>query len=140
MHRKRTGDSYTLLLTAGELRRIGIRFLHQTDFPEQCQGFFLGLHFGQTEQVYRCICDILQDGHVLEEVETLEHHAYLLPHLMERITLGCNQFAIDVYLTRGGRFEHVQRPQERTLTCSGRTDQTDDLALVHLKTDVAENF
>ena len=115
VHGKRTGDGYALFLSAGEGGRIDIGFLRHAYFLEQLHRFLLGLRLGQFQQLHRGVGDVLQHGHVLEEVEGLEDHAHLTAQAVQRIAGRGDVLAVDDDLARGGRFEHVDGPEKRTL-------------------------
>ena len=80
VHRQRAGDGDTLLLAAGKLRRE-LRVLGgQADAVEQLHRALASLGRRDALHPDRCLDDVLQRGHVREQVELLEHHADPLPH------------------------------------------------------------
>ena len=69
------GNGGALLLAAGEKCRILILLLVKTDAVEQRLGLLDGVGLADLENVDGRLDDILQDRHVLPQVEALEHHS-----------------------------------------------------------------
>jgi hypothetical protein len=67
------------LLAAGESRRVLVDLVRQTDLVQHRYRLF---HSGGTRELAYAHRgqDVLQHGHVREEVELLEHHAHLCAH------------------------------------------------------------
>ena len=74
---KRTGDRDPLLLAAGELVGVGVDLGRQPDAFEQGLGPSQDLRLRLLFHEHRCGGDVLERGHVGEQVETLEDHADL---------------------------------------------------------------
>ena len=71
----RASGNGALLLAAGEKCRILILLLVKTDAVEQRLGLLDGVGLADLENVDGRLDDILQDRHVLPQVEALEHHS-----------------------------------------------------------------
>src|SRR5207302_3200545 len=93
--------------------------------------------------------DVLQRGHVREEVEALEDHADLGPlaadlmltKLVELVTTlpVADQLAVDPQTPGVDVLQMVDAAQEGALTRSGGTDEAHHLARRHLQVDAAEH-
>src|SRR5664279_3237763 len=105
MHRQSTRDRNTLLLATGELRRVMIRPLAQTNLLQEIERFRAHLFFRATSDTDGCLHDVLDRRLVLKEVELLKDHSDLLAlacnlhrmHLMKNTVLlpVAHQLAID---------------------------------------------
>ena len=82
---------------------------------------------------------ILQNGHILEEVEILEHHSHLLAQLVHRVALAKDILAIHYDTTACGGIQQVQHMQEGALSRTGGTYDADNLAGVYLAVDILEH-
>ena len=112
MHRKRPRDRNSLLLAAGQLLRIGIRSVAQTNLIEQLKGLLLCLLLCLALQLDRAERQVLEDRHVREEVEVLEHHTHLLAVLVDVDVLSHDVRAFKINVARGRRLKQVERPEE----------------------------
>ncbi len=74
-HGQRTGDGDALLLAARELVGIGAAAIGQPDAGEQLAGTLGGLRLGHFAHEHGRFDDVLQRGHVAEQIEALKHHA-----------------------------------------------------------------
>ena len=138
MHRQGTGNGHTLFLAATERRGIDRRLLSHTHLAQQLDGFGLGLLTRLAEQLDGCQGDVLQDGQMVEEVETLEHHPHTLAQTVDRITLAQDILTIEENFAACRRVEQVQGTQEGTLTCARRTDDADHLAFLDVAVHVLQ--
>ena len=75
VNRERPGDRNTLLLPAGQLPRPGVQRVGKAHPLQQRLGLRLGRRPRPAEREQRAAHDVLQGGHVREQVELLEHHA-----------------------------------------------------------------
>ena len=76
-----------LLLTAGELRGVGICFILQTYPLEQRHGILLCLSLGLELQTNRGKGHVVENAQVVEQIEVLEYHAHFPAHFVD-IGLG----------------------------------------------------
>lgn len=59
--------------------------------------------------------DVLQHRLVLEEIKRLEHHAHLLPQVVDGVAPGKYVLAVDDDTAASGRVEQVEGPEEGAL-------------------------
>src|SRR5690606_10377866 len=74
-HRQRSRNCNALLLPAGEVRRISMALICQANLQQQFLCPKACFRFGKTQDMYRGLDNIFEDGLVRPEVEALEHHA-----------------------------------------------------------------
>ena len=74
LHRQGTRDGDTLLLPAGELRRIIPGPIGEADHLQQFEGLLLDLRLGHPFHLHRRFHHVFQRRHMREEVEPLEDH------------------------------------------------------------------
>ncbi len=113
-HAEGTGDRYPLLLAAGKLVGIGSGFLQKADFVEEEPGDFSAFSRGLFEDFLGGEGEVVEDGHVGEEVELLEHHAHLGAELSQLLSreVGLGEVdAVDPELAAVDGFETVETPQ-----------------------------
>ena len=139
VHGERTGDGDPLLLSARKGIGMDVGLLGHADLLQKLHGLLAGFFLGGAEQLHGGVGDIFEDGHVVEEVETLEDHAHLAAHLVERVALGCDVFALEEDLPAGGRLEHVDGAQKSALSRAGRADDADDFSLADLAVDILQD-
>src|SRR5207302_6249855 len=77
LHRECPRDRDALLLTTGELARVGLALVAESDARQQPQTFFLRLLGRRTEHALGRLRHVLERGLVRKEVEALEDHADL---------------------------------------------------------------
>src|SRR5690606_39092085 len=132
------GQRNALLFAAGKLARIVIEPALQPH-PAQLGG-------GAVERVrvalqLRRDGDVLQRGHGGNEVERLEHDAYVVPaesgqgvlvHVIDRL-------AADVDRTAAGSLEPGDDHEQRRLAGAAGTDEPQRLAVSHLEVDAAQD-
>ena len=93
--------------------------------------------------------DVLQSGHVAEQVELLKHHADLAP-LLRQDCIGhrnhtaiagaiAEKLAVDAHPTLIRRIEMVEAAQERALAAAAGADDHHHLALAHVQIDAAQH-
>ena len=139
VHGKGACDGYALLLPAGEGGRHVVRFLGHTDFLQKGEGLFFCRLLAEPEKPYRSIGHVLQHRHVLEKIETLEHHPHLHAQGVEPVSFRHDVLALEQDFTSGRRLEHVDCSQQGAFACAGRTDDAYDLARIDIAVHVFEN-
>ena len=122
LHREGAGDGHTLLLSAGELGRIGIRLVTEADFFQKRLCHRLHLFLRELLDLHRGEHDILQHRQMREQMESLENHshldqmlrAFLCRHfdLIDAVLAIVQQDAIDPYFSVRHLLEMIQRTQE----------------------------
>ena len=130
LHRQRAHDGKALLLAAGEAGGLVVALIGEADAREQRFRLDHGLvlaHFAEQDGREG---DVVDDGHMREDVEMLEDHAHLLAVLVDVDALIRDIHAVKPDVATGRLFEPVQAAQEGRFAGAGRADQGDDLALV----------
>ena len=127
LHGQAPGDGHTLFLTAGEAFRIDLGLFGQAHFAQECHGLSPRLLQADFLDFAGSVHHVLQHGHVVEEIESLEYHAHFLAHLVHRIALREYVLPVHEYASARGRIQQVHRTQQGAFACSGRSDDADDL-------------
>ena len=140
VHGERAGDGDALLLAAGELRGDLMRLGRDAHALEQLHRALLRLGLGQAQHLDRADRHVLQDAHVREQIEALEHHAELGAHGGELAALLRQRDALDEHLAGVDGLEAVDRAAHRGLAGTGRPDDDEDLAAGDGKVDVAQDM
>ena len=137
---QRTGDGNTLLLTAGQLGRVGIRLVRQADHFQQLQGalFSLGLlHTSQLQGQH----DVLHTGALHQQVEALEDHRHTAADGAQLLLAHRTQVAaIQQDHAVRGALQHVDAAHQRGLARAGHTDDAINIAVVDGQVDVAQRI
>ena len=81
VHRQRAGDRDPLLLSAGKLPRIRMELVLQPYLRQLFGGTRARRPLGRALHRDQSFHDVLEHGHVREQVELLEHHAHSRAHL-----------------------------------------------------------
>ena len=139
LHRKRAGDRHALLLSAGELRRARVDVRRHADAPEILHGGLL--RFGPAAPEHRHLTGdaVLQRGHVVEEIEALEHHANLCAVLREIHFPRGDVLSVVEHLAGRRHFKKVDAPEHRALARAGSSDDAEHFTLFHAEMDIAQN-
>src|SRR5262245_31664845 len=75
-----------------------------------------------------------------EQVERLEHHVHLLPHLRDVRLVREDVVAVDEDGSAGRMIQKVETAQERALAGARRTDDRDHFALADLGVDALQHL
>ena len=138
LHRKRAHDGNTLLLPAGKLGWIRACTVRKTYARKQYHGALVRFFFAELLQLHRRQREVLEDRHVRKQVELLEHHAHLLPKLVDvRFRVG-NIHPFHQNMTFRWNFKQVQRTQERGFARAGRADHRHNFPFIDGFRDVIE--
>ena len=81
LHRQRSRDRHTLLLSARKLAGVVVDLFLQADAVDQLESVFLDLFFTAFAQQLRCEGDVLEHAVLREKVEVLEHQTKMQPLL-----------------------------------------------------------
>ncbi len=109
LHRQGTGNGRPLLLAAGEVAGIVVAALPQADPVEQMLRLGDGLGTGHLQHLDGHLYDVLHDGHVRPEIETLKHHgqtaanALHLTHVLRQAFAGAAGFHANKLAMKGNR-------------------------------------
>ena len=139
LHRQRPADGHALLLPAAQLPGVRVRLVRQSDTIEQPPGFHGRHRRGLPTHVDGRFHQVLQDGHVREEVELLEHKARLLSHLLQQCRIASTiqprtqAQTTDFDVTCVKRLQPVQTPQQRALAPARRPDEHRHFARRHVQ-------
>ena len=107
MHRHRTHDRNSLLLTAGKGRRIILRFFRQINAREELVRLRVRLLLGHMPGSDRGECDILADSFIRKQVEVLEDHPHLFPDLVDVDREVCDLLPVKEDISLRRTFEQV---------------------------------
>ena len=125
------GDS--LLLAAGKLHRVGIGLIRQTHGLQQLLGPFLSLSFGNSCQLHG-EADVFQCGALIQQIEALEDHADLATLHAQLLVIQAGQvLAVEFHSAFFRPLQQVDAANQGTLTGTGKSDNAENLALLHLK-------
>src|SRR5262249_39175218 len=91
--------------------------------------------------LYRCEGDVVDDGHVREEVEVVEDHPELTAHFAE---LSCTQLAMQLFAIDGDgparrRLQIIDAADECALAGATWADDGDAFATLHGEIDVPQD-
>lgn len=139
MHRKRTYDCYTLLLSTGELTRISILLVYKTNSSQQVFCFLLGFLPFLLLYQNRRQGDVIKNGHMREELVGLEYHSNLLANLGNILILRIYLLVTISDLSVLNRLQAIHGAKKCALTASGGADNHQYLSLMNLKREVIQN-
>ena len=135
LHSQRTRNRHALLLPARKLARVRIRLLGNADALQLLHCDAVGLFLGALAHEPLCNRHVLQHRQVRKQVELLEHHADLGPHVVDVGALVLQMHAVDVDAAAGGHFEVVDAAQNRALARPARADDNHDFAALDVEID-----
>ena len=136
LHAERTRDRDTLLLSTRELGRISLGLLGEIHALKHLHRALPGLCLTALLQFHRRQHQIMQDIHIIEEIEMLEHHTDVFADLIHIHLFIGDVDPIHMDLSGRHLLEPVQTAKKGRLTGAGRAEDDDDLALVDLGRDV----
>ena len=140
VHRERACNGHALLLAAGELARLGVDIGRHADLFQIPHGLLLRLGLTAAEYLHLADHAVFQDGHIVEQVERLEHHADVGAVFRGVDTLSGDVFAVVENVAARRRFEQVHAAQQRRFAGAGRADDGDHVALLDIEIDIAQNL
>ena len=124
------GDGHALLLTAGELRRVGARLVRQAHQGQQLPGAGLGLGAGYVAEL-QGQHDVLQTGALHQQVEALKDHrdavAYLPQFLLAH---GTQVAAVQQHAALRGALQHVDAAYQRALAGAAHANDAVNVSVV----------
>ncbi len=83
---------------------------------------------------------IFQYVQMIKQIEMLENHTDIFPHLIDVRALISHVIAVDHNLPGSGFLQLVQAPQKRGFSTAGGPDQHNNLALCHFQTDILKHL
>ena len=139
LHAQGAGDGDTLLLTAGQLLRIGVGTVGQTDHIQKAAGSGFGLGLLDALGVHGCERQVLEHRHVGEQVKVLEHHAHPLAVQVDVHLFVGNVHVFKVDGTVGGLFQQVEGAQHGGFARAGGAYDDHHFALLDLQRAVVQS-
>ena len=91
-------------------------------------------HFALTDDA------VFQNGHIIEQIKTLENHADFGAVLRQIKIFVHNIFSMVQHIAAAGCFQKIDAAQKRGFAAAGGTDDADDIAFVHLEINIVQNF
>ena len=150
IHRKRSCDRNTLLLTAGKLAGIGICLLLKTHFLQKRHCTLLGLLLRAAENMHLRVGEVFKHRKVREEVKVLKHQTEYAANFLKLCFAGIHGLAFGVVLC--SNFAEIDKlaavhlgeqccaAKKRRLAGARGTDYRHDLALVNAQTNILEDM
>ena len=138
LHRERAGDSDTLLLPTGELRRLVVCLVFHPDFFEELHTAVIGFLLGDLSDLHRREHQILNDTHMRKKVESLKDHADFRADFID-ILFSIDRHTVECDGSRRRCFKPIDAAQQRTLPRAGRSDDDDDFLLLDFDADVFQD-
>ena len=124
-------DCDALLLSAGELCRIGLLAVREADQIQKFSGPCLRLHPFHAAELQRKT-DIPQHVSLLQEVELLENHAHRAAHFAPVPLFHLRQaHTVKKHIARGGALQIVDTADQRRLACARESDDAVNLAVAY---------
>ena len=138
VHHEGAHDGDALALAAGELARVVVGAVRQTDALEQFQRPLarVGARFSRDEAGGER--QVPHDGQVGEELVGLEDHADAAANLGPGDAGGRQVIPVEEDLPGVDGLEAVDRAQERGLAAAGGTDDDDNFAIGDVEGDAAQ--
>ena len=140
VHGQSPGDGHTLLLAAGDLPGLGVDIGGHAHLLQVIHGALLSIHLVLLEHLHLAYHTVFQHGHVVEQVEGLEHHTHPGTVLGGVDAPARHIVSVVEDLAGGGRLQQIDAPQQRGLAGAGGADNGDDVALVHGKVNISQHF
>ena len=113
LHGEGAGNGDALLLAAGKHTRVDVDLFGQPHFLEQLERALLGFVFGNMAELHGRHRQVLEHGLVREQVEALEHHAQILPDLVDVVLGGVDVAPLDKDGALVDDFQAVDGAQQR---------------------------
>ena len=149
LHGQRSGDGDPLLLTAGQVPRIGAAAVPEADSGEEGLCLLARGRLAFAPDLYRCLHDVLEGGHMREQVEPLEDHPDLsalcrhgfVGELVEDTlpVVVAHELPVDPDSPAVDALQEVDASQERRLAGAGGPEQTDHLTGRNVHVDPLEH-
>ena len=140
VHRQRTGNGHSLLLSAGQLPGPGLDILRHTHMLQVLHGIFPGLLRAPLQHLDLSHHAVLQDIHVVEKIEGLEHHAHMRAVIRGIDMLSRHILIVEKDGTAGGCLQQVNAAQQGGLAGAGGPDDGGNVSLLHAEVDVPQHL
>ena len=139
-HGKAPGDGNPLLLSAGELRRIGVTLFRQSDPCQELHRLLFSILFGETPQLHGSKGDVTDNREVRVKVELLEDEAYLCPEFVDVGRLVGEIHAVDDKCPLVNRLKLVDCSDQGRFAGAGRAADHHHFPLLDMEIDVVEHM
>ena len=137
---QRTGNSHTLLLAAGQLRRVGLCLIRQAHQLQQFLGPADGIRLLHPGQLHG-EAHVLQAGALHQQIKPLEDHGDLPPGRPQLgRSHGVQPLAVHHHLARRGSFQQIDTPHQRALTGTAHADDAVDVPVLNGQGDVLQRI
>lgn len=139
IHDKRPGDGDPLLLTAGERSWHMANEVGHSDLGKGIDGSGLGLSLASLENLHLGIHAVLEDIHVVEQVELLEDHSHVGANLVD-VDLPVEKVSSLEEDFPGIRsFQKIETSEKRGFSATRGTDDGNHVSLADIHGDAFEN-
>ena len=138
VHGQGPGDGHPLLLAAGDLPGLGVDIGGHAHLFQIVHGAPAGVLPVLLQDLHLAHHAVFQHGHVVEQVEGLEHHAHVRAVVGGVDAPAGHVLTVIEDLPGGGRLQQVDAPQQGGLAGAGGSDDGDDISLVHSKVNVPQ--
>ena len=138
-------DCHTLALSAGQLKRIGIRLVFESHLFQQFHCLFIYGILIPLLHMDRCICDVFQYGIMRKQIKVLEnqpktgtdlfHFFFVRMHDFSVLHPGCFLSHIQD-LAAVDLLKHRRTAKQRGFTGTGRPDDRNDFSFFHRQRDI----
>ena len=140
LHRQRTSDGDTLLLTTRQLPGVLLGLLRDPDLLEELHPPLLSLLLGHPSHLSRRECDVVEDCEVWEQVELLENHPGLATDLLDVLDVSGKLDPIHHDPTVVVLIEPIYASDHRGFARARRADHNDDFLPADREADVLERL
>ena len=138
--RKRAGDRYSLLLSAGELSRICLCLVAQPHGFEKLHRLFLRLGFAFALKLQR-EADVLQAGALHQKIEALKDHGDVPPYGAKLFVGKLAEIdSVDLHTALRWALQHVDTSHKRAFAGAAHSDYTEDIPVRDCKRNVFQRF
>ena len=140
IHGQGAGDGHTLLLTAGNLPGLGVNVGSHAHLFQVFHGGLPGTFFIPLQNLHLTHHAVFQHGHVVEQVEGLEHHTHMAA-VFRLVHAPAHHVLPMVEDLSGGRgFQKVNAPQQGAFAGAGSTDDRGHVTLFHGEINIPQHL
>ena len=137
---KHPGDGHPLLLSAGELGRVGLGLLRQSHLFQQGQGLLPPLLFGNAPD-FQGKADVFQHRLLLQQVKVLKNHADFLPAQAKLLLTERQQaFAVQQNVPAVRALQQVHTSHQRAFSRAGQADDAENFPFPDGKGNALQRF
>ena len=140
IHGQGTGDGHPLLLSTGDLPGLGVDVGGHAHLLQIEKGMLPCLFPALLQHLHLADDAVLQHGHIVEEVEGLEHHAHSAAVSRNIKTTAQHILIMIEDLAVGGILQQIDAAQQRGLAGAGSADDGDHIALPDGEIDVPQDL